>query len=71
MPRLRLVLSIVSFLSLAACGSGDPPDRASAHTSPKEDHVWKSMTDQMGKAKAVEGKLNEASQNRMKNADRY
>jgi len=71
MSRLRHALAIVSVLALVACGSGDPPDRASADSSPKGDHVWKSMTDQMDKAKAVEGQLNEASQDRMKEVNRY
>ena len=71
MPRLSLGLSIVCILSLAACGSGEPPDGGSARTPPKEDHVWKSMTDQIDKAKGVESQLLETKQNRMKEADGY
>lgn len=71
MPRLRLAIPLASALCLAACGSGDPPDKASAQTSPKGEHVWKSMTDQMDKANTVEGQLLDANQNRMKEAERY
>ena len=71
MLRQHLVLAIVFGLSLAACGSGDPPDKGSAQGSPKGDHVWKSMTNQMDKAKAVEGQLLQSNQSRMKEVDGY
>lgn len=67
--RLSLALVVVSALLLAACDRADPPDIGSARTPPKDDHVWRSMTDQMDKAKGVEGQLLETNQNRMKGAD--
>jgi hypothetical protein len=51
---------------LAACDGKGAPDASSEAES---DHVWRSQTDQLDKAKAVEGQLMEATRSRMKEGD--
>lgn len=56
--RLLIILSSMNLVFLSSCGDNSQDKHAAQQ---KKDHVWKSQTDTIEKAKAVEGIIQDSA----------